>query len=75
VFETIVNTRYFWKDFKIISYGRGRQFGNFCGIVYGEGREQQPLALITDAPVMFTEKINKNELYIDPRERFIPTSF
>ncbi|MFA5932375.1 MAG: coenzyme F420-0:L-glutamate ligase [Candidatus Paceibacterota bacterium] len=34
----------------------------------GEGREQQPLALITDAPVVFTEKINKNELYIDPRE-------
>lgn len=34
----------------------------------GEGKEQQPLALITDAPVEFTEKINKKELYIDPRE-------
>lgn len=34
----------------------------------GEGKEQQPLALITNAPVVFTEKINKNELYIDPRE-------
>jgi coenzyme F420-0:L-glutamate ligase len=34
----------------------------------GEGKEQQPLALITDAPVVFTEKINKKELYINPKE-------
>jgi coenzyme F420-0:L-glutamate ligase len=34
----------------------------------GEGKEQQPLALITDAPVVFTEKINKKELFMDPRE-------
>jgi len=37
-------------------------------VCMGEGREQQPLALITDAPVVFTEKVNKKELYIDPRE-------
>ncbi len=34
----------------------------------GEGKEQQPLALITEAPVLFTEKVNKKELFIDPRE-------
>lgn len=34
----------------------------------GEGKEQQPLALINGAPVVFREKINKNELLIDPRE-------
>ncbi|OGI72308.1 hypothetical protein A3C60_01960 [Candidatus Nomurabacteria bacterium RIFCSPHIGHO2_02_FULL_37_45] len=34
----------------------------------GEGNEQQPLALITNAPVVFIEKINKKELMIDPRE-------
>jgi F420-0:gamma-glutamyl ligase len=34
----------------------------------GEGREQQPLALITNAPIEFTDKINKKELIIDPRE-------
>ena len=34
----------------------------------GEGKEQQPLALITGAPVEFTSKINKKELYINPRE-------
>ncbi len=30
----------------------------------GEGKEQQPLAIITNAPVVFTEKINKKELRI-----------
>ena len=34
----------------------------------GEGKEQQPLALITNAPVEFTDKINKKELYIDPKK-------
>ncbi len=34
----------------------------------GEGKEQQPLALITDAPVEFIEKVNKKELLIDPKE-------
>jgi coenzyme F420-0:L-glutamate ligase len=34
----------------------------------GEGREQQPLALIIDAPVEFVGKVNKKELLIDPRE-------
>ncbi len=34
----------------------------------GEGKEQQPLALITDAPVEFKDKIDKKELLIDPKE-------
>lgn len=34
----------------------------------GEGREQQPLCLIEDAPVEFVEHIDRNELHIDPRE-------
>ncbi len=34
----------------------------------GEGKERQPLALITKARVEFTDKINKKELYIDPKE-------
>ncbi len=37
-------------------------------LVMGEGKEQQPLALITDAPVAFTEKINKKELIINPKD-------
>ncbi len=34
----------------------------------GEGREQQPLILITEAPVEFTNKVNKKELRIDPKK-------
>jgi F420-0:gamma-glutamyl ligase len=34
----------------------------------GEGAEQQPLALITNAPVEFSEKVNKKELKINPKE-------
>ena len=34
----------------------------------GEGSEQQPLALIIDAPIVFTEKINKKELVIKPEK-------
>lgn len=34
----------------------------------GEGKEQQPLALITDAPAEFIEKINKKELLINIKD-------
>jgi hypothetical protein len=34
----------------------------------GEGKEQQPLALISDAPIDFISKVNKKELIINPRE-------
>ena len=34
----------------------------------GEGKEQQPLALISDAPALFVDKIDKKELLIDPKE-------
>ncbi len=34
----------------------------------GEGRERCPLALITDVQIEFKDRINKKELYIDPKE-------
>lgn len=34
----------------------------------GEGREQQPLAIITEAPIEFTNKLNKKELLINPKD-------
>ena len=37
-------------------------------LTMGEGAEQQPLALIEDAPVEFTERVSRRELWIDPRE-------
>ncbi|MFA6300873.1 MAG: coenzyme F420-0:L-glutamate ligase [Candidatus Paceibacterota bacterium] len=34
----------------------------------GEGKEKRPLALITNAPIEFIEKINRKELRINPRD-------
>jgi F420-0:gamma-glutamyl ligase len=34
----------------------------------GEGHEQQPLALITDAPVEFIDQVDRNELRIDIKD-------
>ena len=34
----------------------------------GEGKEQQPLALITDIPIKFSDKVRSKELQIDIKE-------
>ena len=39
-----------------------------AALCMGEGDEQQPFTLITNAPVIFLEKINKRELIINPKE-------
>jgi len=39
-----------------------------AALAMGEGGERQPLALITDAPVEFVEKINLNETRINPKD-------
>jgi coenzyme F420-0:L-glutamate ligase len=39
----------------------------------GEGKEKQPLAVINNAPIVFTEKVNKKELIIDPKnDLYVP---
>ncbi len=37
-------------------------------LTMGEGAEQKPLALIIEAPVTFTNQVNKKELRIDPKK-------
>ena len=37
-------------------------------LAMGEGNEQQPLAVIQNAPIEFCEKNSPKELYIDPKE-------
>lgn len=37
-------------------------------LVMGEGTEKQPLCVISDAPIEFTNKINRTELKIDIKE-------
>ena len=36
-------------------------------LLMGEGREMQPLGVITDSKVVFVDKVDKNELKIDPK--------
>ncbi|MBI2612481.1 coenzyme F420-0:L-glutamate ligase [Candidatus Kaiserbacteria bacterium] len=37
-------------------------------LVMGEGAERQPLAIIEDAPVFFTERMNPKEVLISPKD-------
>lgn len=37
-------------------------------VCMGEGREKQPLAIISGAPIEYTDRVNKDELKIDIRE-------
>ena len=37
-------------------------------VCMGEGKELQPLAIITKPPVVFTEKVNRKELIIKPKD-------
>lgn len=37
-------------------------------VTMGEGNERRPLAVINDAPVVFTDTLNRNELDIDPED-------
>ncbi len=39
-----------------------------AALCMGEGDEQQPLAIIENAPVVFKAKINKKEIQINPKE-------
>lgn len=37
-------------------------------VLMGEAAERQPLAVIEEAPIVFTNRVNRKELHIDPRE-------
>lgn len=43
-------------------------FATAAVVTMGEGAEQRPLALITDAPVQFTNRVNRQELVMDFRD-------
>ena len=58
----------FGKTLKISKTNIADSLATSAVLCMGEGRERQPLALITDAPVVFKNKINKKELIIDPKK-------
>ncbi|MFA6353670.1 MAG: coenzyme F420-0:L-glutamate ligase [Candidatus Paceibacterota bacterium] len=55
----------FGRVFKISKTNIADGLATTAVLCMGEGKEQQPLALITDAPVVFTKKIKTNELVVN----------
>jgi F420-0:gamma-glutamyl ligase len=58
----------FGRTFRISKVDIADSLATSAVLCMGEGREQQPLALVTNAPIVFTSKINKKELVINPKE-------
>lgn len=58
----------FGRTFKMSRADIADSLATSAVLCMGEGKEQQPLALMTNVPIKFTEKINKKELFIDPKE-------
>lgn len=57
-------TDIFGRKFKFSSVDIADSLATTAILVMGEGREQQPLAVIEEAPVEFCEKVRRNELEI-----------
>ncbi len=58
----------FGRLFKFERVGVVDSLSTAAALVMGEGNESQPLAVIEDAPVVFAERVNKNELRISPED-------
>lgn len=58
----------FGRTLKVTQVGVADSIASASALVMGEGREQQPLAVIESAPVEFCEKVRKGELRISPQK-------
>ena len=58
----------FGRVFKISKTDIADGLATAAVLCMGEGEERQPLALITQAPVVFQSRVNRRELIIDPKE-------
>lgn len=56
----------FGRILEVTEVGVADSLATAAALVMGEGRERQPLSVITDAPVEFCDKVRKNELRIEP---------
>jgi F420-0:gamma-glutamyl ligase len=58
----------FGRPFKFSRVNIADSLATAAVLCMGEGDERRPLAVISDAPIEYLEKINKNELKIAPTE-------
>lgn len=54
----------FGRSFRFERVAVADSLATASALAMGEGAEQQPLAVVTDAPVAFTERVNRTELFI-----------
>ena len=58
------DTDIFGRKLKVTQTNIADSLATAATVVMGEGGERQPLAILTDAPVQFCEKVNRKELRI-----------
>ena len=58
-------TDIFGRKLKMTQVNVADALATFAVLTMGEGNEQRPLAVVSGAPVIFVEKVNRNELKID----------
>ncbi len=58
----------FGRLFKFERVGIVDSIATAASLCMGEGNESQPLAVVENAPVVFTERVNRNELRIAPED-------
>lgn len=58
----------FGRAFKYSRVDMADSLATAAVLCMGEGNEQQPLAIIYDAPIKYSDKLNRNELKIDIKE-------
>ena len=65
----------FGRIFRISKVDIADSLATSAVLCMGEGAEQQPLAVITDAPVSFIKKVNNKELIVNPKEDIYASLF
>ena len=58
----------FGRKMKITQLNIADSIATACVLVMGEGRERRPLAIVEDAPVKFTNRVDKKELLIEMKD-------
>lgn len=58
----------FGRRFRFSSVNVADSLATSAAVVMGEGNERQPLAIVSEMPVEFSEKISKRELEVSPQD-------
>lgn len=62
----------FGRKFKFASSNIADSLATAAMVTMGEGNERQPLAVIENAPVTFTEKVSKKEVSVSTKDDMFP---